>query len=196
MSLKKISITLLILIASLFGTYKLATSIDFNTAHQIGEQLDALDGVAVYYNGAVNHVKERNVTADNYNLGLRYQCVEFVKRYYYQHYQHKMPDSYGHAKHFFNAQVAHGKMNKQRGLKQFRNHHSSKPQKGDLLVYRAHLLNPYGHVAIVSAVDNDSVEIIQQNPGAFSPSRERYVLKQEGSMWHIEQDLLLGWLRL
>jgi surface antigen len=196
MSLKKISITLLILIASLFGTYKLATSVDFNTTHQIGDQLDELDGVAVYYNGAVNHVKERNVTPDNYNLGLRYQCVEFVKRYYYQHYQHKMPDSYGHAKHFFDAQVAHGKMNKQRGLKQFRNHHSSKPQKGDLLVYRAHLLNPYGHVAIVSAVDDDSIEIIQQNPGAFAPSRERYALRQEGDIWHVEQDLLLGWLRL
>ncbi len=95
MSLKKISITLLILIVSLFGVYKLATSVDFNTAHQIGDQLDALDGVAVYYNGAVNHVKERNVTSDGYNIGLRYQCVEFVKRYYYQHYHHKMPDSYG-----------------------------------------------------------------------------------------------------
>jgi len=191
MLLKKIAITLFILLTSLFGGYKIATHVDFNTAHKIGEPLDELDGVAVYYNGAVNHVKERHVTADNYNLGLRYQCVEFVKRYYYQHYQHKMPDSYGHAKHFFNAQVAHGKINKQRGLKQFRNHHSSKPQKGDLFVYHAHLLNSYGHVAIVSAV-----EIIQQNPGSFSSSRERYALRQEGSMWHVEQDLLLGWLRL
>ena len=196
MLLKKILITLLIVIASLLGAYKLATSVDFNTAHKIGDQLDALDGVAVYYNGAVNHVKERHVTSDGYNLGLRYQCVEFVKRYYYQHYHHKMPDSYGHAKHFFNVQVAHGKVNKQRGLRQFRNHDSSKPQKGDLFVYRAHLLNPYGHVAIVSAVDKDSVEIIQQNPGSFSPSRERYVLRHEGNVWHVEQDLLLGWLRL
>ncbi len=196
MSLKKISITLLIVIASLFGTYKIITSVDFNTTHKIGDQLDALDSVAVYYNGAVNHVKERHVTSDGYNLGLRYQCVEFVKRYYYQHYHHKMPDSYGHAKHFFNAQVGQGDVNKQRGLKQFRNHHSSKPQKGDLFVYRAYLLNPYGHVAIVSAVDKDSVEIIQQNPGSFAPSRERYALRQEGNVWHVEQDLLLGWLRL
>lgn len=195
MSLKKTAIILLVLLVSLFGIYKVSTGVDFNTAHKIDDQLDALDGVAVYYNGAVNHVKERNVI-DGYNLGLRYQCVEFVKRYYYQHYQHKMPDSYGHAKHFFNDKVAHGKRNKQRGLNQFRNHHSTKPQKGDLFVYRAHLLNPYGHVAIVSAVDKDSVEIIQQNAGPFSPSRERYDLVHEAGKWHVKQDLLLGWLRL
>src|SRR5690606_23830292 len=70
-------------------------------AHLVGKPVDSLNGVVVYYNGAVGHVLERNVAADGYNIGLKYQCVEFVKRYYYEHLQHKMPDSYGHAKDFF-----------------------------------------------------------------------------------------------
>jgi hypothetical protein len=60
----------------------------------------------VYYNGGVANVVGRNVSVDGYNLGLKYQCVEFVKRYYYQHLGHKMPDTYGHAKDFFDRNVA------------------------------------------------------------------------------------------
>jgi len=50
----------------------------------------------VYYNGSVGHVSGRNLVPDGYNPGLKYQCVEFVKRYYYQHLNHKIPDSYRH----------------------------------------------------------------------------------------------------
>ena len=57
----------------------------------------------------MNNVSGRNVTVDGYNLGLKYQCVEFVKRYYYKHYRHKMPNSYGNAKDFFIAQISDGR---------------------------------------------------------------------------------------
>ncbi|MFN6047371.1 MAG: hypothetical protein ACK45C_05080, partial [Bacteroidota bacterium] len=66
--------------------------------HSIGDKLDSFNNVYVYYNGSISHVLERNISKDGYNLGLKFQCVEFVKRYYYQYYKHKMPDSYGHAK--------------------------------------------------------------------------------------------------
>jgi hypothetical protein len=36
---------------------------------------------------------------------------EFVKRYDYEHLGHKMPDSYGHAKQFFNAALSDGALN-------------------------------------------------------------------------------------
>ncbi|MCK5727095.1 MAG: CHAP domain-containing protein [Thiotrichaceae bacterium] len=193
--MKKIKIAAWMLLG-LFLTYKALTSIDFNTQYQVGDKLDTLNGVAVYYNGAVNHVEKRHLTADHYNLGLNYQCVEFVKRYYYQRYQHKMPDSYGHAKHFFNVMVTHGTLNKARGLIQYNNHREMKPEQGDLVVFSPYIMNPYGHVAIVSNVDDHSVEIIQQNPGPFGSSRERYDLVQEDGMWHVKAGRLLGWLRL
>jgi len=62
----------------------------------VGEKVDSLNGVYVYYNGSVGHVSGRNLVPDGYNPGLKYQCVEFVKRYYYQHLNHKIPDSYRH----------------------------------------------------------------------------------------------------
>ncbi|HIQ06922.1 MAG TPA: CHAP domain-containing protein [Thiotrichaceae bacterium] len=192
MNLVKIIITLLV---SLFIGYQVATHVDFNTNHEFGDVIDKIDNVKVYYNGGVNHTEGRSVTSDNYNLGLKYQCAEFVKRYYYKRYKHKMPNSYGHAKDFFNPKLTHGEMNKDRGLRQFFNHDKTKPRKGDLVVFDSYLLNSYGHVAIVSKVDDEFIEIIQQNPGPFSSSRESFKLHKTDDVWHIEADHLLGWLR-
>jgi len=114
-------ITLLLVFVWAFKKY------NFNPSHSIGEKLDSLNGVYVYYNGGVNNVVERNTTSDGYNLGLKYQCVEFVKRYYFEHYNHKMPDSYGHAKDFFDATIKDGEHNKKRDLRQFTNGSSAKP---------------------------------------------------------------------
>ncbi|EKE68102.1 CHAP domain-containing protein [Gallaecimonas xiamenensis] len=182
---------------ALFGGYKGATRLDPNPAHQVGEVLDNLDGVAVYYNGGVNHVLERNLAADGYNLGLKYQCVEFVKRYYYQQLGHKMPDSYGHAKDFFDKALASGSLNPKRGLYQYRNGEGELPAFGDILVFDASLLNPYGHVAIVSNLDLAAghLEIIQQNPGPFSGSRAAFSIAVEDGKARVASSRLLGWLR-
>ncbi len=154
-----------------------------------------MKGVSVYYNGGVGNVDGRNLSEDGYNLGLKYQCVEFVKRYYYQELNHKMPDSYGHAKDFFNSQIRDGKINKQRDLKQFKNPSISKPKINDLVIYSGTTLNKYGHVSIVSNVTENEIEIIQQNPGPFGNSREKYDLINENGKWKIKNDRILGWLR-
>lgn len=166
-----------------------------HAATPIGTPVDSLHGVMVYFNGSVDHVDGRNVSADGYNLGLKYQCVEFVKRYYYQHLNHRMPDSYGHAKDFFDREVADGYLNKRRALVQFTNPGSTKPEIGDLIIFSGSEYNPYGHVAIVSEVKQDEIEIIQQNPGAFNSSRARFPLRKVKGKWKVEQDRTLGWLR-
>lgn len=185
-------------LAVLLGSYSVATQVNLNTKHQIGDVVDELNGVKVYYNGAVGHVLKRNTTKDGYNLGLQYQCVEFVKRYYYEHFNHKMPDSYGHAKDFFDAKIADGQLNPKRNLIQYKNGNATLPQVDDLLVFDGNLVNPYGHVAIISKVDTSTneIEIIQQNPGPFSPSRQTFALVREGKVWKINSKLVLGWLRL
>ncbi|SNR16256.1 CHAP domain-containing protein [Tenacibaculum jejuense] len=190
---KKIGIGFAILVVVFLGS-KGIKKINFNTKYEVGEKIDSINNVYVYYNGGVDNVTERN-TKDGYNLGLKYQCVEFVKRYYYQHYQHQMPDSYGHAKSFFDANVSDGKLNSRRNLYQYKNPSQTKPQEGDLLVFKGTLLNRYGHVAIVSKVSKDAIEIIQQNPGPFSPSREKMVLTKSNNTWKINNDRILGWLR-
>ncbi len=166
-----------------------------STELKVGDVVDSLDGVYVYYNGSVSHVSERHLSKDGYNLGLKYQCVEFVKRYYYQHLKHKMPDSYGHAREFYSAKFKDGEVNTKRNLVQFKNGSSSKPKVKDLIVFDGHEYNPYGHVAIISEVGKDYIEIIQQNPGLSAPSRDRFDLILEGDKWHVSDDLTLGWLR-
>ena len=179
-----------------FIVYKVVLRINFNQSYEVGQALDSLNGVVVYYNGAVDHTEGRNTSPDNYNIGIRYQCVEFVKRYYYEHLHHKMPDSYGHAKDFFNEEIPDGQLNKQRNLIQYRNGGMAQPLVDDLVVFAPTVFNSYGHVAIVSGVTDDEVEIIQQNPGPFGKSREKFPLVKTANGWKIANERLLGWLRL
>lgn len=168
---------------------------NLNNNFYIGQPIDSLNGVIVYYNGGVDNVSGRNITTDNYNIGLQYQCVEFVKRYYYEYLNHKMPDSYGHAKDFFDHTVKDGQINSRRNLIQYTNPSATKPQVDDLLIFGAILSNRYGHVAIISNVTDNEIEIIQQNPGAFGKSRVNFDMKINGGQYYIDNKRILGWLR-
>lgn len=193
-------LTLLTIGASLpllaLAVYAAGTRINPNSQYAVGEQIDALSNVAIYYNGGVNNVQGRNLSADGYNLGLRYQCVEFVKRYYFERHGHRMPDTYGHAKDFFDPRLGDGSLNAKRAMQQFHNGSSEPPQAEDLLVFAPSLLNRYGHVAIIASVGNGTLQIAQQNPGPFASSREDLPLVQRDGRWYIEHARVLGWLRL
>lgn len=191
----KKAIFLLSILLIVFFFYKGFKKVNFNSNYEVGQEIDRLNNVLVYYNGGVDHVANRN-TKEGYNLGLEYQCVEFVKRYYYEYYNHKMPDSYGHAVSFYDENLPDGSINKQRNLIQYSNPSIVKPHEGDLIVMSGTLFNQYGHVAIVSKVTADGVEIIQQNPGAFSPSRETFKLSTtQAGKWRIDNSRIIGWLR-
>jgi surface antigen len=169
--------------------------VNLNPAYTIGQPIDSLNGVYVYYNGGVSNVSGRNLTTDGYNLGQKYQCVEFVKRYYYEYLNHKMPDSYGNAKDFFDSKLKDGQVNKQRGLIQYQNPSQTKPKVGDLLIFKGTVSNKYGHVAIVSKVTNHQIEIIQQNPGQHAQSRVTISISKQGDKWQIKKKRIIGWLR-
>jgi surface antigen len=167
----------------------------FSNPQIIGQKIDSLNGVYVYYNGSIGNVSGRNTAPDGYNIGLKYQCVEFVKRYYYQHLHHKMPDASGNAKDFFDATLSDGQKNLKRNLTQFSNPSLSKPKADDLIIMEGSLTNSYGHVAIVSKVTDTEIEIIQQNPGPHAKSRVRIELLNSNNHWMINNDRVLGWLR-
>ncbi|MCD8414407.1 CHAP domain-containing protein [Tenacibaculum dicentrarchi] len=186
-------IVVLVVFISGFYTIKMPRS---QLTPVFGDKIDSLNGVMVYYNGHVGTVKGRNRAKDGYNIGLKYQCVEFVKRYYYEYFKHKMPNSYGHAKSFFNTRLKDGKLNKDRNLIQYTNASKWKPKKNDLLVYSGTIFNRYGHVSIVSKVTDGKIEIIQQNPGVLGKSRVEFDLKKENNTWKIENSQILGWLRM
>ena len=195
MKIKRWTYLLIGLLILCFGGLWTFKKFNFNIDFSVGQKIDSLKGVYVYYNGGVDNVTDRNTTADGYNLGLKYQCVEFVKRYYYEYLKHKMPDSYGHAKDFFENTLKDGQKNKKRDLIQFTNVSSTKPKVDDLLIFDGTTFNRYGHVAIISNVTENEIEIIQQNPGPYSKSRITFQLDSKDGKWEIKNKRILGWLR-
>ncbi len=165
-----------------------------NSDFKVGQIIDRLNGVAVFYNGSMSNVSGRNTTADGYNLGLKYQCVEFVKRYYYEYYDHKMPDSYGHAKDFFDNQYADGETNPERALYQYTNGSSRKPSKGDIVIYGGTTKNKFGHTGIISKVANDHIELVQQNVGY--KSRILIPMIKHKERFYLSDKTILGWLSI
>ena len=163
--------------------------------YEVGQPIDEYNNVTVYYNGNVSNVGGRNLAPDGYNLGLKYQCVEFVKRYYYEYFNHKMPNSYGHAKDFFNSKVKDGQWNSDRALLQFKNGGNYKPQANDLIIWDGNQWNPFGHVAIVYEVTDSEVKIIQQNPGPSASSRISIDYTNSNNSFTIQDEEILGWLR-
>ncbi|HKC68158.1 MAG TPA: CHAP domain-containing protein [Bacteroidia bacterium] len=193
--MKKSLVLFLILLLVGFVAYKVAKKVNLNTNYKVGQPLDSLNHVIVYYNGGVDNNAGRNMAPDGYNIGIKYQCVEFVKRYYYQYLNHKMPDTHGHAKNFFNDALADSTLNPARNLMQYTNGSKAKPMPNDLLVFSGSLFNRYGHVAIISSVTQNQIEIIQQNPGPFGTSRETISLINSNNKWTIDNSRVLGWLR-
>lgn len=138
------------------------------------------EGVRIYTN-RVSNSNERNLAKDGYNLGKKWQCVEFVKRFYYKRYDHKMPNSYGHAISFYNVSVKSGEVNKDRDLIQIKNNGKNKPCKNDIIIVDSGSV--YGHVAIVSKVEESHIEVVQQN---HRMKRQKIKINKR----------ILGWLRL
>ncbi|MBK9257484.1 MAG: CHAP domain-containing protein [Saprospiraceae bacterium] len=159
-----------------------------------GSIIDYYNKIPVYYNGdKFSSVSGRNVTVDGYNLGLKYQCVEFVKRYYHDKLNHKMKDSYGHAKDYFDKSLSDAAFNKQRGLYQYRNAREVRPEKDDIIVFDKDELNNFGHIAIISEVNEKYIEIVQQNVGKVT--RVQIPLVNYYKYWTVADYNVLGWLR-
>lgn len=55
------------------------------------------------------------------------------------------------------------------------------------------MFNSYGHVAIVSRVGDNEIELVQQNVG--KNSRDTIDLEFKDGKWFIDDSELLGWLR-
>jgi hypothetical protein len=159
----------------------------------VGRPLDAYRGVTVFDNGLLFfRSRGRHVSSEGYYLGQKWQCVEYIKRFYFDVAHHRMPDPMGHARDFFDPALTQGALNPRRGMLQFRNGGGMTPWPGDLLVFRD---TTYGHVAIVTAVATNSIEVIQQN--IFGRTRQRFELVHDaGRVWVTTPREPAGWLRL
>ena len=163
------------------------------SSETVGSEIARYKGVPAYQNGSkVTQSHGRHYAKDGYYYGQKWQCVEYVKRFYFDGLGHRMPSVWGHARDFFDPEVAHGKINPARGLVQYQNGQNVAPKPDDLLVFR---FGSLGHVAIVTRVTNDSVEVIQQNVSGHPMSV--YPLTNSGGMYTVGKSRKpAGWLRV
>lgn len=161
-------------------------------SYKIGDQIDSLNHVVVYFNGDEHNNSQGASYINDYYCGQKGQCVEFAKRYYKQVYNHEMTSPWGHAINFFNKTCHQGKLNPDRGLLQFKNGGDEAPKVGDLIVFEH---RKHGHVAIVSDINWRTIEVIQQNMD-YTP-RENYKYTETDTSFTIHEGTRkpVCWLR-
>lgn len=121
--------------------------LDFLNSH--GEVAGEFEGVKIY-----SH--DSSVRG---NFGLRYQCVEFVNRFYVKKLGHKNMEKAGHADSYFWNTA-------NKGLVSYLNGGREPPKKYDILVFDGGPKDGgYGHVGIIASVDlkSGNLELAQQN---------------------------------
>lgn len=163
--------------------------------YEVGDVVDSLNGVYVYYNGSVNHTKGESKASDGYVFGMKYQASEFIKRYYYDFFNHKISVDVKEAEDYFIPDLTDGEFNTEVNLIQYKNPSLHAPKENDILIYYANSTHQKGYLAIVSKVEDERIEVIHQNPGWVHPSRERYALKKQNDEWKIDNGQVIGWLR-
>jgi len=163
--------------------------------HQIGEVVDSYNGVSVYYNGS-DYIAAHglNYATDGYCYGQKWQCVEFVVRYYDQALRHRFPSNYGHARDFWNLTINQGEKEESRNLYQYYNDDREAPQVNDIMVFP---FSKYGHVGIITKIEQNKVEIIQQN--VLRSTRAIYDIKYKNGVYSVSNangmNKPIGWLR-
>ena len=160
---------------------------------QIGTVTHTYKGVPVYENGIMffkGHGK--HYAKDGYYYGQKWQCVEYIKRFYKDAFNHEMPFGWGHARDFFDSGIQDGALNKKRGLIQYKNGSPHKPAPDDVLIFQD---TQYGHVGIVEEVLEDRVIMVQQN--IFGKPKQTFMLSKRNNGYYIESPrTAAGWLRM
>ena len=178
-----------------FGILILLIVLSFGAkAQQIGAVADNYNGVPIYVNGH-DYVQShgKSFAADGYYLGQKWQCVEFVKRYFYTKFSFKFPVWGGNANEFMNFVYNQGELNKERNCYQYYNGDNEKPQVDDILVFST---SRYGHVCIVSKVEGNTIEVVQQN--IEGKPRVTYTLTEKNGKYFIANGDVapIGFLRV
>lgn len=119
-----------------------------NTA--VGE----FNGIAAYSNGSSSRESTEYNDSTGVITGYKWQCVEYVNRYYYITYGLQIRGGNG-TDYYPNAANKH--------LSQYENNGTEPPIAGDILCFSGGGATQEGHVAIVREVSPDHIYVIQQN---------------------------------
>jgi hypothetical protein len=145
------------------------------------------------FNGIVNFSNRGGSKIYGF-LGWKYECVEYVNRYYYEIFGYPSLKGTGDAYTYFENLPSRFS-----DLTAYNNEGSIPPIPNDILVWGASPANHYaGHVAIVRDVQEGSVNVIQQNV-TQSDEDAFYALPMtsQNGIYKVTSSLgpVLGWVR-
>jgi len=164
---------LLILIVGLTTAVSLAVN-----AEPFGTNLGEFNGVITYSNGYAGYVSNQSNYYGGEYTGMRWQCVEFSRRYYLQHYDYYLDETVEYAQECFNTWGANAEIG------QHTNGSSTTPPAvGDIICASG---GGTGHVAVVRAVSGNTVTVIQQNfTNTYSDASYTLTLSQSGGQYTV-----------
>ncbi|MBM3712836.1 MAG: CHAP domain-containing protein [Actinobacteria bacterium] len=114
--------------------------------------LGSYNGVKIYSNGSISYASNDYNNYNGTNTGMKWQCVEFVNRYYLIVNNKNIRIAGTNAVDYYSTAS-------QRSMYNYANNSSVSPAVGDILCFGGGL----GHVAIIREVGSNYVRITQQN---------------------------------
>jgi surface antigen len=156
-------------------------------AASFGTYLGQFNTVAAYSNGSVNYNSGQRNSVNGVDTGLKWQCVEFVRRYFYTIFG--ISPNGGDALNWYaNAPAL--------GLERHPNGGTTPPQVGDILCKGYTPGTPFGHVAIIKRVENNRVYTAQQNVSQDSTDLDKWLpLTVSNGTYFVGDSSIQGWLR-
>lgn len=125
----------------------------------------------------------------------RWQCVEYIKRFYYEAMGINLYKPIGIARNYWDKYDNTGDYSyiKNSGLEKCNNDFSCRLNLGDILVFST---APYGHVAIEVNENGSQIKIIEQNYRSDDNS-ERYLdIQTQNTKYKILDNTVIGWLHM
>jgi hypothetical protein len=126
---------------------------DEDLLRAFGNVVGTLNGITAYSNGTTGTVSNQYST-----VGMKWQCVEYANRYFYQRFAHKNLKGTGNAKDYFGTAAAKDLVPYSNGVS------TTAPAVGDMLASNGNgAVGNYGHLAIIREVGANYVKVIHQN---------------------------------
>lgn len=146
---------LLLLSSAVLGLALLVMIPAVLAAQPFGVYLGQVNQVAAYSNGSVNTNSNTNNFVNGIKTGLKWQCVEYVRRYFLSVFNTDLASKYlGNANTWYtNAATM--------GLEQYPNGGTTPPQVGDILCSTGP--SSSGHIAIIKRITGNKIFTAQQN---------------------------------
>lgn len=120
-----------------------ASTTAFAAPGNFGERIGDGNGVPVYSNGTCGYVSGKSNYVDGKYMGMKWQCVEFARRYTYIKKGYRIPSN------SYTASAKTTWVNAERlGLKMAKNGGKNRPRKNDLVFSTA---GTYGHVGVITS---------------------------------------------